>query len=145
MMLASGGEALAALLDSFARLTGKRLADDPDELWHAPCPVVAHGTELPPRFFYGNRAALDLFRMDAREFIGLPSHESAEATRRSERAAMFVRLEAEDVVTGYSGIRIAADGTRFRIEDAIIWNIADADGRRLGQAAALASWQRLDG
>lgn len=136
-MQASGGERLGALLDSFARLTGKRLADCPDALWETDRPVVAHGTETPPLFFYANRAALELFRMSAREFIGLPSHQSADREQREDRAAMLARLESEEIVADYAGVRVAADGTRFRIDDAIVWNITDASGKRLGQAAAL--------
>ena len=52
-----------------------------------PRAVVAHGTEDVPRFFYGNRLALELFAMRAGQFIGLPSHESAEAGLRDENGA----------------------------------------------------------
>ena len=133
---------LALLADSFARLTGRPLAPGGD-IWNAPAAIVAHGTQDPPRFFYGNAQALALFRMSPAQFIGLPSHLSAESNLREERAAMLARLEAEDVVTGYHGVRIAADGTRFRIRDAVIWNLRDASGQRHGQAAWFATWEML--
>jgi hypothetical protein len=40
-------------------------------------------------------------------------------------------------------VRIAADGTRFRIEDAVIWNLVDEAGHRQGQAAAFGNWTML--
>lgn len=138
----SAGARLALIGASFARLTGSSLAAG--DLWHAPLAVVAHDTASPPLFFYANRMALGLFRMTAAQFIGLPSFKSAEPALRDERAAMFAKLEADDVVPGYSGIRIAADGTRFRIVDATIWNLVDEAGQRHGQAAAFGDWEGVN-
>lgn len=134
----NAGERLALLHASFARLTGRTLWDG--DLWNAPLAVVAHDTDNPPCFFYANRLALDLFRMTAAQFIGLPSFNSAEPALREERAQIFVKLEADDVVTGYRGVRIAADGTRFEIKDAVIWNLVDECGQRHGQAALIEKW-----
>lgn len=138
-MRKSAGQRLALLKESFARLTGRPLCQG--DLWSAPVAVVAHNTDDQPRFFYGNRLALELFRMTAAQFIGLPSYKSAEPALRAERQQIFVKLEADDVVTGYTGIRIAADGTRFWIKDAVIWNLVDERGQRHGQAAAISQWQ----
>lgn len=142
MMEQSAGARLAVLAQSFEHLAGRPLVPCGD-LWSAPAAIVAHGTENPPRFFYGNAQALALFRMRAAQFIGLPSHRSAEPALRKERAAMLARLEQTDIVTGYHGIRIAADGTRFRICDAVIWNLVDAHGKRYGQAAWFERWEML--
>lgn len=125
------------LLDSYRRLCGHALAANADALWGAPCAVLAHDTGSPPRFFYGNDRTLSLFKWHARDMIGLPSHHSAAPDARTERAAMFAKLEAEDIVTGYCGVRIAADGTRFRIIDAVIWNLRDNAGTLKGQAARI--------
>lgn len=135
----SAGARLALIGNSFARLTGAPLAAG--DLWQAPLAVVAHNTSSPPLFFYANHTALGLFRMTAAQFIGLPSFKSAEPALRDERAAMLAKLEADDVVPGYSGVRIAADGTRFRIVDATIWNLVDEAGQRHGQAAAFGKWE----
>jgi len=142
VMEASGGARLALLGASFQRLTGRQLTPDGD-LWGAQAAILAHGTEDPPRFFYGNARTLALFRMRAEDFLGRPSHTSAEPAHRDERARMFARLEADDVVTDYAGVRVAADGTRFRIEHAVIWNLVDEAGVRHGQAAWFARWQLL--
>lgn len=129
------GERLDLLLSSFARVVGQPLAASADELWHNPAAVVVHGTEDDPLFCYANACALTLFKMDADSFIGMPSQKSAEPEHRDQRAEMLAKLEADDVVTGYSGVRIAADGSRFRINDAVIWNVRDEEGNLHGQAA----------
>lgn len=136
----SAGTRLALLADSFWRLTGRDLAAD---IWSADAAILAHDTSAPPRFFYGNARTLALFRMTPQQFLGLPSHLSAEPAHREERARMFAKLEADDVVFGYAGVRIAADGTRFRISDAVIWNLVDKAGVRHGQAAWFERWEML--
>lgn len=123
------------MLSSFERVAGRKLAASADDLWHNPAAVVAHGGEDDPLFFYGNACALTLFKMGADKFVGMPSRQSAEPEHRDERAAMLAKLDEEDVVTDYSGVRIAADGSRFRINDAVIWNVRDEQGDLVGQAA----------
>lgn len=149
-MRGSAGERLRVIAGSFARLAGRPLveaaADDLERaLWEAPHAVVAHGTEADPLFFYGNRTALALFAMRAGAFVGLPSHRSAEPALREERAAMLARLERDQVVDDYAGVRIAANGRRFVIGPAHVWNLVDAHGVRHGQAATFAEWRFLDG
>lgn len=142
-MFASAGARLGLIAESYERLTGSALASSPDDLWDAPRAIVAHGTEHPPLFFYGNRQALTLFRMPIERFIGMPSYRSAEPALREERAAMLARLAERDMVDDYSGVRIAADGSRFRIERATVWNLRDEAGRCHGQAATFADWTPL--
>jgi len=137
MMRDSAGDRLVLLLDSYRRVTGQPLAANAADLWQAPYAVLAHDTKTPPEFFYANARTLDLFRRSAAQMIGLPSYQSALPDAREERAAMLAQLEAQDVVKGYSGIRVAADGTRFRIVDAVIWNLRDAAGTLHGQAARI--------
>lgn len=138
-MRESAGDRLALIADSFARLTGKALSTDGD-LWSTPRAILAHGTEDPPLFFYANRMGLELFEMDAAQIIGLPSYKSAEPGLREERAAMLAQLEAANVVDNYSGIRIGANGRRFMIEQAHVWNLVDEAGVRHGQAATWTDW-----
>lgn len=148
-MQTSAGERLALIAESFARLAGKPLVDPAaggleQALWEAPRAIVAHGTEAEPLFFYGNRIALELFAMSADQFIGLPSHRSAEPALREARARMLAGLEESGIVAGYSGVRIAADGRRFTISGAYVWNLVDESGGRHGQAASFAEWRFLD-
>ncbi len=139
----SAGKRLALIAESFERLVGRPLVEIGSDIWTMPAALVAHGTEDPPLFFYGNRQALTLFRLSAEDFIGLPSYKSAEPALREERAAMLTRLEAENVITDYHGIRIAADGTRFRIHNAVVWNLVEENGQRHGQAATFGAWEML--
>jgi hypothetical protein len=145
-MRASAGDRLALIAESFARLAGRTLVGPgplEEALWQEPRAIVAHGTEPEPLFFYGNRLALSLFAMRAADFIGLPSHRSAEPALRGERAAMLARLDRDQMIDDYAGVRIAADGRRFRIGHAHVWNLADEGGRRHGQAATFADWTFL--
>lgn len=147
-MAASAGWRLALIAESFTRLAGTPMVEArPGELepamWQAPRAIVAHGTEPEPLFFYGNSLALALFEMRAAEFIGLPSHRSAEPDLREERAAMLARLERGDLIDDYSGVRVSAGGRRFEISRACVWNLVDAHGRRHGQAASFAEWRFL--
>lgn len=149
-MRESAGERLALIARSFARLAGRPLVEKSpggleQALWEAPHAIVAHGTEAEPLFFYGNRIALELFAMAAAEFVGLPSHRSAEPALREARARMLAGLEESDIVEGYSGVRIAANGRRFAIARAYVWNLIDDGDTRHGQAASFAEWQFLDG
>lgn len=144
----SAGARLALIAASFARLAGRPLVDAGDleqALWHAPHAIVAHGTEPEPLFFYGNRVALALFAMPAADFIGLPSRRSAEPADRADRERMFARLETGDMIDDYSAVRVSADGRRFAIEHAYVWNLVDERGTRHGQAASFAEWRFLDG
>lgn len=142
----SAGGRLTLIADSFARLAGRSLVEPSSEqaMWEAPHAIVAHGTEAEPLFFYGNRVALELFAMTAAEFIGLPSHRSAEPALRESRARMLAGLAQGGIVEGYSGVRIAGDGRRFAITGAVVWNLVDANGERHGQAATFAEWRFLD-
>jgi hypothetical protein len=45
------------------------------------------------------------------------------------------------VLTGYAGERIAADGTRFMIEDATLWTVDYPQGP--GQAVVFTQWRVL--
>ena len=142
---AAGRERLIG--ESFARVTGGALfgrAGDPGEaLWSLPSVVVAHGTESDPLFFYGNRAALDLFELSASSFVGMPSRLSAEPGDRATRAKLMEQVTRDNFVRGYSGVRVSASGKRFMIEDAVVWNLIDGDGALRGQAAVFARWTPL--
>lgn len=138
---------IALIAESYHRLIGRALvADGPDPaqaLWHAPCVIVAHGTEPDPLFFFANRAALTRFDTTLDAFTGSPSRRSAEAPLREERQALLDRVSAHGFITNYAGVRISANGARFRIEQATVWNLLDAAGKVNGQAAAFDRWTDL--
>ena len=137
-------ERLALIAESHARLTGRDLVapagDLREALWNARSVIVAHGTEPDPVFFYGNRMALALFEMDWASFVRMPSRLSAEPLLREERARVLERVSRDGYISDYSGIRVSSSGKRFRIEQAVVWDLLDASGACHGQAAAFDHW-----
>jgi PAS domain-containing protein len=99
--------------------------------------VLAHNTAPDPIFIYGNKAAQRRFEYEWEELTALPSRLSAEVPEQSERRRFLERVARDGFVSGYGGIRIAKSGQRFRIENATVWQIIDAEGTYRGQAAML--------
>jgi hypothetical protein len=140
------------LLDSFARLLGRELISrdgSPTEqaarLFQAPFVVVSHGTEADPVLNYGNATALALWEMTWDELTRTPSRLTAEPVHRDERARLLARTREHGFVDDYSGIRISKTGRRFRIEQAIVWNLTDEAGGHRGQAATFDRWTEIAG
>jgi PAS domain-containing protein len=136
-------EFFALLAGSFRRLVGKPLTDrDAASLYaEAPFVVLAHDTQPDPIFIYANRAAQDCFGYGAEEFLTLPSRLSAEPVLREERQRLLDSVRAKGFIADYGGIRIAKSGRRFRIRDAVVWQLIGADGTVRGQAATFADWE----
>lgn len=138
---------LGLIAESYCRLLGRPLVDSGRDiastLWEAPRVIVAHGTQDDPVFFYGNRLALQVFEMDSAAFTQLPSRYSAEPLAREERARLLERVARDGFIDDYAGVRISAQGKRFRIAQAEVWNLVDAAGACHGQAASFAHWQPL--
>ena len=76
-------------------------------------------------------------------FTKLPSRFSAEPDNRAVRAQLLEQVREQGYISNYSGVRIAADGRRFEIKKATVWNLFDDAGRCIGQAACFASWLDL--
>jgi hypothetical protein len=140
------------LLDSFARLLGRELiprdgstAEQAERLFQGPFVVVSHGTEADPVLNYGNAAALALWEMSWEELTRTPSRLTAEPVHRDERARLLARTREHGFVDDYSGIRISKTGRRFRIEQAIVWNLTDENGGHRGQAATFDRWTEIAG
>jgi hypothetical protein len=139
------------LLDSFARLLGRELIsrsgsieEQAERLFHAPFVVVSHGIEADPILNYGNAAALALWEMDFATLTQTPSRLTAEPVHRDERARLLERTRRDGYVDDYAGIRISSTGRRFRIEQAVVWNLVDAAGVHRGQAATFDRWTPLE-
>jgi hypothetical protein len=139
------------LLDSFARLLGRELIsrsgsieEQAERLFRAPFVVVSHGTEADPILNYGNAAALALWEMDFATLTQTPSRLTAEPVHRDERARLLERTRRDGYVDDYAGIRISSTGRRFRIEQAVVWNLVDAAGVHRGQAATFDRWTPLE-
>jgi MEKHLA domain len=138
------------LLDSYRHWLGHELierdgdhAAQSQRLFEAPIVVVAHGEEADPVFNYANGSALALWEVDLNRLLTMPSRLTAEPVHRDERARLLERTARQGFVDDYQGIRIATSGRRFRIERAIVWNVLDEAGRKVGQAATFSAWQNL--
>jgi hypothetical protein len=140
-------EFYALLNRSYARLRGTPLTDrGADWLYaHAPFAVLAHNTDSDPIFTYANMAAQLCFEYGWDEFLTLRSRLSAEADLQEKRQATLDIVARDGFVAGYSGVRIAKSGRRFRIADAVIWNLTDEAGDFRGQAAMFPSWTDIPG
>ena len=100
--------------------------------------VVSHGTqkqlENGPVLNYGNTAALRRWGASWEQLTSMPSRYTAEPMERCARDAFMKRVTEDGVVTDYEGVRIALDGTKFTISNAVVWNVV-IDGEYIGQAA----------
>ncbi|MGB5684407.1 MAG: MEKHLA domain-containing protein [Candidatus Electrothrix sp.] len=138
------------LRNSLQALTGRNLLENdcsPEEaarhIFHAPFALLSHNTAADPVLTYGNRTVLDLFELTWEELVVTPSRYTAEAPNREERARLLARVEANGFIDDYSGIRISKNGRRFRIKQALVWNLIDKEGSFCGQAAMFKNWTFL--
>ena len=140
----------ACLARSLRHFTGRELlpvSGDPrspaQKFFEAPFILVSHGTEADPVLNYGNRAALTLWEMTWEELTRTPSRFTAEAPNREERARLLAEVTARGFIDDYSGVRISKTSRRFRIEQAIVWNLITEAGQPCGQAAMFDRWEFL--
>ncbi len=141
-------EHVALLLESLRKLTGRTLVspeltgvEAARAVFEGAFVLVSHGTGEDPVFNYGNRMALELFEMPWDEFTALPSRKSAEMPRRAERTRLLQEVTGKGFIDNYSGTRISGSGRRFLVDNAVVWNVLDRDGRPYGQAATFEHWR----
>ena len=140
----------ACILDSYARRIGRELLhrsgdplDDAKRLLAYEAIVLSHDAGVDPRFVYANSAAASLWRMSIEDMIGMPSRLSAPADARDDRARMLSDASRDGVLSGYSGERVASDGTKFQIMDATLWTV-DGYPDGPGQAVVFSRWEPID-
>lgn len=139
------------MLDSYHRWLGHELIDrsgspldQARRLFEAGFVVVSHGTQADPLLNYANRTALQLWEIDVPTLLRTPSRHTAEPLHRDERARLLERTTRDGYVDDYQGIRISTTGRRFRIHQAIVWNLVNAAGEPVGQAATFTDWTFLE-
>lgn len=139
---------LAMLARSFQHWTGRELLPGvaPGQalaagVFGAPFVLVSHGTEADPVLNYGNQAALNLWEMTWEELTRTRSRLTAEAPNREERARLLAQVTSHGFIDNYSGVRISQSGRRFRIDQAIVWNLVTEAGEAAGQAAKFERWE----
>jgi len=135
-----------AILDSHAARVGVELIErtgspeiDAAALFDLDAVVLSHDGGDDPHFVYANQAAADLWHMHVSELIGMPSRLSAPPEHQASRASMLKDAAGTGVLRGYAGERIAKDGTRFVIRDAILWTVDYPSAP--GQAVVFRSWE----
>lgn len=140
----------AELLRTYHRWTGRHLIEPCGDahaetrmLFEAPFAVVSGGAEGDQILNYGNKTAMELWEMDWDTLTRTPSRLTAEPMHRDERAEFLRRVRERGFIDDYSGIRISSKGRRFRIAQATVWNVTDADGKYAGQAATFSKWEFL--
>jgi hypothetical protein len=138
------------LMNSFKALTGHDLTDrtpsieiQANNLFHANCVIVSHGTQPDPIFNYGNQTALNLWEFDWEHFLQLPSRLSAEPMAQIDRDRLLLEAKNNGYIQNYDGIRISRTGKRFWIENATIWTVTDRHGKDIGQAATFSNWSPI--
>jgi hypothetical protein len=143
-------EHIQCLLNSYRHWTGRELVPagkSPEErakvLFYQPFVVLSHGTQKDPVLNYGNQAALALWKMTWEEFTSMPSSLTAEPINRAKRTRLLSQVASYGYINDYRGVRISKSGRRFLVEQATVWNILDANGRYVGQAATFDHWTYL--
>ncbi|KAJ3029715.1 UNVERIFIED_CONTAM: hypothetical protein HDU68_011328 [Siphonaria sp. JEL0065] len=109
-----------------------------------PCPVLAHsGTPTgsnDPVMIFANSIGLRAFKFenDKEGFFGLHSKYTAkDGGDRESREKAMQNVARAGYTLGYEGVRVAKDGSEFRLVDAMLWNVLDEEGVIIGQAALL--------
>lgn len=145
------------LIKTFHKIRGQELVplslvdDDPVEaskrlFMKDDVMVLSHGIQGDPEgpiLNYGNYKTLQQWKASWEQLTTMPSRYTAGPQDRSEREKFLQQILETGYSEGYSGIRVAVDGTKFLLTNATVWNV-EWEGRRIGQAAALFSWEPLD-
>jgi hypothetical protein len=139
------------LLNSFHHWTKRELLERVGDqnyqahaLFQSPFVVVSHGMEEDPLLNYGNHIALELWEMTWEQLVMTPSRLTAEPVNRAEREWMLEQARTRGHLDTYQGVRMTSTGRRFLVENAVIWNVLDGQGQRVGQAATFAQWTWLN-
>lgn len=111
------------------------------EIYNAPFVLVSHGTQADPIFNYANLVSQKLWEMTWEEITSLPSKNSAEPESLEERQRLLDEVTQKGFIDNYSGIRISKTGRRFKVENAIVWNLLDSQNQPYGQAACFFKWE----
>jgi len=156
------------LVESYRRALGKPLiggsGDDegggleisaaPRALYEFPFAVLAHdrfscAEGEQPRFTYANLAAQKVFEAPWGELVGMESRRSAEPddeAAQADRERLLERAAATgEAQKNYRGWRVSARGTRFEIQDGVLFNVKSPSGEDIGQAVVFGHWKFEDG
>jgi len=142
------------LVESYKLLTGNDLfpvsnndgeadCNNIDKIQAASFVLLSHGLGPDPLFNYANPKALNLFEINWDDLLKMPSRLSTETINQAKRESLLNTVSRQGYIDHYSGIRISAKGQRFMINQAVVWNVIDAQGKYYGQAAMFKEWDFL--
>mmetsp|Transcript_17266 Transcript_17266/g.49473 ORF Transcript_17266/g.49473 Transcript_17266/m.49473 type:complete len:235 (-) Transcript_17266:773-1477(-) len=96
--------------------------------------VLSHGNQTDPIYNYVNTAGFRVFRWPAEVYYRLPSRKSApEGSARQQRAKVIDDTVAEDITYIEEAVRVRYPNDTVTLRDAILWNVYDDGGYRVGQ------------
>ena len=101
--------------------------------------VVSHNGATDPILNFGNKSALILWELSWEDFTNTPSRKTAELDLREKRQEMLLIAEKNGFFNDYEGIRVSSSGKRFKIKKAVIWNVVNGTGDKIGQAATFSN------
>lgn len=135
---------LKYILESYKHFLKEDLIDSPENLDKADFVCAAH-LYYPdePKFIYGNQKALELWELTEDEFIGMPSRFTAEEVERDKRQKLLDEVSKNGYIKNYSGVRISSTGKRFRINNAVVWNLLNDKNQLVGQAVKFKNYEYL--
>ena len=96
--------------------------------------VLSHGNQTDPIYNYVNAAGFRVFRWPAEVYYRLPSRKSApEGSARQQRAKVIDDTVASDITYIDEAVRVRYPNATVTLRDAILWNVYDDAGYRVGQ------------
>ena len=133
---------------------GLEISAAPRALYEFPCAVLAHdrgscGEDEQPKFTYANVAAQKIFESSWGELVGMESRKSADLDNediQADRASLLARAATTGKAQkNYKGWRVSAKGTKFEIQDGVLFNVKSPSGEDVGQAVVFGHWRFEDG
>lgn len=134
------------LIQSYQRLFNRSIFDGPTgpdparQAFFADFALLSHNTAADPLFNYANQTALHLFEISWDALIAMPSRLSAETINQQDRDRLLAEVTRKGFIDDYAGVRISKTGKRFKIQNAVVWNVIDEQGIYRGQAACFKEW-----
>jgi hypothetical protein len=102
--------------------------------WHSRVAILSHGNQSDPIYNYVNAAGFRVFRWPEDVYYQLPSRKSApEGSARQQRAKVIDATVAGDITLIDEAVRVRYPNATVTLRDAILWNVYDDNGYRVGQ------------
>lgn len=119
--------------------------DNPEDLaiklYHAPVIIIAYTEDADPTFIYANQCAQNVWEITWDSFLKLPVKETTSEQLRQNQLGFIQLVKQKGHYMGYQGLKKTASGRMFRVENAIMWTLTNANGEYIGQASMIPSWE----